>query len=645
MAQKTSWFFKRDITMGQGENGSFSHAGSFAMDMGIPGIQHIPYYAPCDVTCKMVDRPNAMIAWESDAAVEWVNGTVDYISFYVIHDNSSSAGDIVVGKKVRKGELLGHTGWGGNVPAQEAGDHVHLNTGRGKYTGGYTNSSGTFCINNEVHNYDVFPNCDSSGTSYKVTPQAGVPTYPWKCNGGGGESGGGGGSVPSGIEMLKVNRFMFPEVVEKTVEYSFRYEKNKYSKYHHLRKTLNEIMRRNYPDIISRINSLQGEFGLEKICCNPTMTITLSNGKGVQSNYNLTDFNNQEEPFKVSLKGFLGKANRVEMMLNDYLFYSDYSHIMSDTAVMRKDSLMDQTPKNFDLFIDAEKSNAYLNENRMKQSLDNASFALSQNKLSASTSERNFKMDQERQNQLNQISQTGARKQLDISQTGSWMQFGVGQTKRHAGDMLNIGASLLTGNFANAAMGTLGLGFDVGMDALAQQLSHATQNNALNAAQATQNQALAANQGSSEAIFMNSLSTSNLIASNNYENAIANINAGLADLKNQPDISAVSGSDYNFEMAFRNDSIYFLIYTINPHALLMISEFYAMFGYSIKRYDSINKYLRVRSSFNYIKTQGANIQGDIPTKFKNALNMIFDNGITFWTDKDKMITGDITGNL
>lgn len=455
------------------------------------------------------------------------------------------------------------------------------------------------------------------------------------------------------LQLLKIKRFMFPKASRKFVQLENEKEQDALPKYHLMRQALNNILKRNHPELIGYINSLQGEWGLEKLCCAPVMTLTLTNGKGVQKNYNLADFLDQKAPLVSWVKGFLGKSNRVEFYFENYLTYTRPrkvddpladSESMSE-AIIRKDSLMDQTPKNFDLFIDTSKSNEYLNHNQIKQSMDNASFALSQNQLQASTTERNFKIEQEKQNQLNQISKSGARSGLDITQDGAYKSFMVNQSSNVLNSLVGAGANLLGGNPASAVMGLIGTNIGLYSGMANMNIAQDTQQRSLENSLATQTQALAASQAAGEQTFYNSLSTSNLIASNNYENAIANINAGLSDLKNQPDISAVNGSDYNFEMAYDNDDLYCVLYTTHPQALFMIATFYAQFGYSIKRYDRVRSYLTVRSKFNYIKTQGMNIQGTINNKWRNVLNMIFDNGITFWQDTEKMRTGDVTGNV
>lgn len=477
-------------------------------------------------------------------------------------------------------------------------------------------------------------------------------------SGGGSTGGGSGGDKPtppqgSGIYALKINRFRFPKIAQKYVQLLVENKKNDYTKYRLIREALNITLGQTHPETINYINSLQGPKGLEKLCCAPFCTMTLSNGKGVQKNFNLANFKKQEAPFLVDVKGFLGKSNRVEFYFEHYLNYvvdngeGEESRVQGEAAI-RKDSLIDATMKNFDLYIDASKSYEYLNQNRISQSIDNAKFAVSQNNIQQSNSERNFALGQANTRNINSINQSGARKQLDNTQYGQWQQYGLQGAKTMVGALGGAAASIAQGGpVIGGAAGVAGAVTGVAqyaLDGVGVMASQNIANQSLNIAQSTANAALAANQGTEQKVFYNNLTTSQLIASNQYENAIANINAGLADIRNEPDISAVSGSDYNFEVAWDNDSYYAILYTINPQALIIAAEFFAQFGYKIRRYDSISNYMKVKPSFNYVKTNGADVKGRISNKWRNALNMIFDSGITFWRDKEKMKKRDITGN-
>lgn len=467
--------------------------------------------------------------------------------------------------------------------------------------------------------------------------------------------------------ILKVNSFQYPLVRECFIQLDKEKKDKAFSKYQLLREALTKRVGVYYPEVMAYINSLQGKYGLEKLCCTPFTQLTLTNGKGAQKNFNLANFKNQKAPFEIEVKGFLGKSNRLEFYFKDYLNYmltvadkNNGSIPVQREAGIRKDALMDTTEKSFDFVVDASKSYEFLNQHRIKQSRDNAQLALSNNQIQNDNSTRNFQLDQTRQSQVNQITQSGQRAALDNTQATAWANWGVGAASGIANGIfggVGINKDPETGAQLGLGFNQLGAGLGVAsgvLNAASGAASTAIGNRsaevALNISQNTANQALAANQGTNEQIFMNSLKTSQLIASNNYDNAIANIQAGLNDIKNQPDITAVSGSDYNFEMAWANDDIYSIIYTTHPQALVSIAQFFAQFGYAINRYDRVGNYLFVRKSFSYVKTKGANIKGhggdgDISNKWRNVLNMIFDNGITFWMDKEKMAAMDITGNV
>ena len=62
-----------------------------------------------------------------------------------------------------------------------------------------------------------------------------------------------------------------------------------------------------------------------------------------------------------------------------------------------------------------------------------------------------------------------------------------------------------------------------------------------------------------------------------------------------------------------------------------IDDYFSVYGYKIMDWQ-VPK-LKVRSKWTFIKTAGCTIKpNNIPTQFEDAINQIFDNGITFWND-------------
>jgi len=59
-----------------------------------------------------------------------------------------------------------------------------------------------------------------------------------------------------------------------------------------------------------------------------------------------------------------------------------------------------------------------------------------------------------------------------------------------------------------------------------------------------------------------------------------------------------------------------------------IDDYFSMFGYRTDQVKVPN--ITGRANWNYVKTLGANITGDIPQTDLNAIKKMFDNGVTFW---------------
>ena len=124
-------------------------------------VYRCPCYAPVDIKCIYIDRVECMAVWESLDTVNLANGTVDYLGIIVYHDNDITNGLINVGNIKHQGEQFNRTGTGGNV----TGDHVHLETGYGRYsqpntstprgTANYKYHFTDYTDVKRLHNYDA----------------------------------------------------------------------------------------------------------------------------------------------------------------------------------------------------------------------------------------------------------------------------------------------------------------------------------------------------------------------------------------------------------------------------------------------------------------------------------------------------------
>ena len=68
--------------------------------------------------------------------------------------------------------------------------------------------------------------------------------------------------------------------------------------------------------------------------------------------------------------------------------------------------------------------------------------------------------------------------------------------------------------------------------------------------------------------------------------------------------------------------------TIKSQYARIIDEFFSMFGYKVNRVKTPN--LDGRTNWNYVKTVGLNITGDIPQADMQKIKDIFDSGVTLW---------------
>ena len=126
------------------------------------------------------------------------------------------------------------------------------------------------------------------------------------------------------------------------------------------------------------------------------------------------------------------------------------------------------------------------------------------------------------------------------------------------------------------------------------------------------------------------------LAINDSADAIA---AKMEDAKTLPDGVVGQSSE---DSLFRNGrlGIYFAIRRLRSYAL--IDQFFDRYGYKA---NTIQKILwNTRPKFNYVKTAGANIAGEIPESDKETINSLFDAGITIWHSPDDYGTYDGANN-
>lgn len=68
--------------------------------------------------------------------------------------------------------------------------------------------------------------------------------------------------------------------------------------------------------------------------------------------------------------------------------------------------------------------------------------------------------------------------------------------------------------------------------------------------------------------------------------------------------------------------------SVRPEMAYMIDQYFNAYGYKVNDLKVPN--ITGRINWNYVKTIGSTVHGDIPQSSIDRLNRMFDTGITFW---------------
>lgn len=139
-------------------------------------------------------------------------------------------------------------------------------------------------------------------------------------------------------------------------------------------------------------------------------------------------------------------------------------------------------------------------------------------------------------------------------------------------------------------------------------------------------------QGSRNA--QNDLANSSLMNTTNYQNSIKSIMASVQDASVQPNTCKGSTSGSGLDVA-RNSATFYIEQTgIKPEYARMIDMYFQMFGYKINKVKFPN--FKTRERWNYLKCVNSTVYGDIPMEDINAIESMFNNGITIWHEESYM---------
>lgn len=116
-------------------------------------------------------------------------------------------------------------------------------------------------------------------------------------------------------------------------------------------------------------------------------------------------------------------------------------------------------------------------------------------------------------------------------------------------------------------------------------------------------------------------------------NQIGGIMAQKEDAKAQPpQARGTFSSTVNVASGRQTFSFYYKC--IRKEYAQQIDDYFTMFGYKLNRVQTPN--INARPAFTYVKTVGCKVTGEMSNEDITQIERIFDNGITFWKDGDKI---------
>ena len=83
--------------------------------------------------------------------------------------------------------------------------------------------------------------------------------------------------------------------------------------------------------------------------------------------------------------------------------------------------------------------------------------------------------------------------------------------------------------------------------------------------------------------------------------------------------------------------------TITAEYAKIIDDYFSAYGYKVNAYKTPN--VTGRRNWNYVKTIGCNIDGDIPQEDLNILKGMFNKGVTFWHNPANMYNYDANNDI
>lgn len=126
----------------------------------------------------------------------------------------------------------------------------------------------------------------------------------------------------------------------------------------------------------------------------------------------------------------------------------------------------------------------------------------------------------------------------------------------------------------------------------------------------------------------------------NYQSSINSLMASVEDMKVMPNTARGDTSANGLELARKNANFRVEVNSITSGYAEIVDMYFQQFGYKMNNIKKPKDFINTREKWNYIKTVGCGVYGEIPFEDIELINNIFDGGITFWHNEQYMFNYD-----
>lgn len=125
--------------------------------------------------------------------------------------------------------------------------------------------------------------------------------------------------------------------------------------------------------------------------------------------------------------------------------------------------------------------------------------------------------------------------------------------------------------------------------------------------------------------------------------AVANTLAQIHQYEMTPNSAKGNTNAGDINSCSNSNTFYFYQMSIKQEYAKIIDNFFSMYGYKVNNVKIPNIF--GRKNWNYVKTLGSNIEGDIPQNDLQEIKNMFDNGVTFWHNSNTFLDYSQENNI